>query len=189
MKTASNRTHAIVVASDLFLKRGLVNTSIDDVVKESGVSKSNIYYHFKSKEELIVAVLNYRISMFQETVHTILLTDLSFKERMRLIFTSLAEELDGRSCVGGCPILAMLAFPMPELRSRINRFFVDLREMVEGMLIQGVATKEFRADIPISQTADLVITSIEGSLMLAEAHGDSSVVAKSGEALLHLLQV
>lgn len=186
----SNRSLVIAVASDLFFKKGLANTSMDDVVKESGVSKSNIYYHFSSKEELLVAVLDHRIGQFQENLEAVMHNnELTVTQRMQAVFTSFAEELDGQACAGGCPILSFLAIPLPELKERITRFLHHLRIMVEMTLKQGIDQGEFRADLLIGQTAQLVMASIEGSFMLAEARGDSAVFRHAGEALLHLLQV
>jgi AcrR family transcriptional regulator len=51
--SAPNREHVVSVAARLFLLRGVTNTSMEDGVRESGVSKSNIYYHFKSKSDLL----------------------------------------------------------------------------------------------------------------------------------------
>ena len=39
----------------VFAKRGLHQTTLDDVAKEAGVSKGTIYLYFKSKEELFIA--------------------------------------------------------------------------------------------------------------------------------------
>lgn len=47
----------IEVSSRLFMQRGYENTTIDDIVEELGdLSKGAIYHHFKSKEEIILAV-------------------------------------------------------------------------------------------------------------------------------------
>src|SRR5207245_11721423 len=43
---------------------GYKHTSLDDVLRESGVGKGNFYYHFKSKEELGYAILDQVIASF-----------------------------------------------------------------------------------------------------------------------------
>jgi AcrR family transcriptional regulator len=44
-----------VAALRVFAKRGLHQTTLDDVAKEAGVSKGTIYLYFKSKEEVFIA--------------------------------------------------------------------------------------------------------------------------------------
>jgi AcrR family transcriptional regulator len=51
-----HRSEEIATAAlHVFAKRGLHQTTLDDVAKEAGVSKGTIYLYFKSKEELFVA--------------------------------------------------------------------------------------------------------------------------------------
>ena len=40
-----------------FLSTGYGGTSVDDIVKASGMSKGGIYWHFKSKEEIFLYLL------------------------------------------------------------------------------------------------------------------------------------
>ncbi|MNH81037.1 HTH-type transcriptional regulator QacR [compost metagenome] len=45
-------------ARALFVKKGYARTSIEDIVAETGSSKGNIYYHFKSKEGLFLYLID-----------------------------------------------------------------------------------------------------------------------------------
>jgi AcrR family transcriptional regulator len=45
-------------AQQLFASKGYNGTSMNDIVKESGVSKGAIYNHFESKERLFMSLLN-----------------------------------------------------------------------------------------------------------------------------------
>ncbi|WP_409175890.1 TetR/AcrR family transcriptional regulator [Brevibacillus fortis] len=190
MKRTSNRDHVIATASDLFLQKGLMNTSMDDVVAHSRVSKSNIYYHFKSKEELVVAVLGYRINVLRGALEAILQrADLSVSARVGLIFTTIAEELEGRSCVGGCPILSLLSAQIPEVKARINEFLIEWQNLAEKLLVEGIARGEFKENISIQQTAVLLVTIMEGAMLMAESQGHAQVLVNAGQTLLHLIQV
>lgn len=46
------KTKIIKAAYDCFLKKGYAATSVDDIVREYGKSKGNVYYYFKNKEEI-----------------------------------------------------------------------------------------------------------------------------------------
>ncbi|WP_370570235.1 TetR/AcrR family transcriptional regulator [Paenibacillus sp. JCM 10914] len=54
----SNRDTVLQVAAHLFLTKGYQLTSMDEIVDHCKVSKTNIYYHFKSKEELLLQIIN-----------------------------------------------------------------------------------------------------------------------------------
>ncbi|WOF72480.1 TetR/AcrR family transcriptional regulator [Parvibaculaceae bacterium PLY_AMNH_Bact1] len=53
----SRRDHLMTVARDLFMEHGFHGTGIDRILGEAGVSKKTLYTHFRSKDELILAVL------------------------------------------------------------------------------------------------------------------------------------
>ncbi len=68
----SRRDHLVDTAMKLFCKHGFRATGIDKVLSESGVAKKTLYNHFKSKDELIIAVLQKRdeevMNVFREGV-------------------------------------------------------------------------------------------------------------------------
>ena len=57
MAQKSKRDHIAAAALPLFLENGFKGTSIDMVVKTSGVSKPTVYNHFPDKAALMLAVL------------------------------------------------------------------------------------------------------------------------------------
>src|SRR5713101_2564670 len=57
-KGATTRDQILDAAARLIHLRGYHCTSLDDVLRESGVGKGNFYYHFKSKEELGYAIID-----------------------------------------------------------------------------------------------------------------------------------
>lgn len=57
---ASRKDELVETALRLFYKGGFNATGIDRILAESGVAKMTLYKHFRSKDELILAVLNRR---------------------------------------------------------------------------------------------------------------------------------
>lgn len=51
------REHILEVATKLFIKNGYNATTTGDIVRYSGSSKGNLYYHFKTKENLFLEIL------------------------------------------------------------------------------------------------------------------------------------
>lgn len=58
--TLSARNRILLTAHDLFYADGIRATGIDRIIAESGVAKLTFYRHFPSKDELVMAFLNYR---------------------------------------------------------------------------------------------------------------------------------
>lgn len=55
-KREATRQEILAAAKELFQKKGFEETSIDDIVLAADLAKGTFYYHFQSKEELLVAL-------------------------------------------------------------------------------------------------------------------------------------
>ncbi|OPA79218.1 TetR family transcriptional regulator [Paenibacillus selenitireducens] len=49
--------HILSVSAKLFIEKGFDKTSIQDIIQELGMSKGAVYHHFKSKDEILGAVM------------------------------------------------------------------------------------------------------------------------------------
>ena len=58
VQSQDSRDEILKAAMELFANRGFHETSMSEVAREARVSKALIFWHFKTKEELFVAVLN-----------------------------------------------------------------------------------------------------------------------------------
>ncbi len=84
VRTSSTRQHILDTARSVFANQGFGKTSLDQIATEANVSKMTIFYHFKNKEELVVAAL-----------------DESHSECMRSVLVGLTEhESDKKRLVG-----------------------------------------------------------------------------------------
>src|SRR6266704_6807007 len=58
--TRDSRTRILDTAAGLFYREGVRGVGVDRIADESGLAKMTLYYHFKSKDELVVAWLRRR---------------------------------------------------------------------------------------------------------------------------------
>ncbi|ETT76589.1 TetR family transcriptional regulator [Paenibacillus sp. FSL R7-277] len=56
-KGSVKRSMILDQALELFVQKGYAATSMEDIVKHTGVSKGSIYYHFSSKDDLFVSMV------------------------------------------------------------------------------------------------------------------------------------
>lgn len=191
MRSISNRDYVIKVVSDLFLVQGFSSTSMDEVVKHSGVSKSNIYYHFKSKDELTLAVLESFISSLQRLFHERVLGKAgALLPRLEGYISLLIEELVERDCAGGCPLISLMVEAgktNEQVRQRLAQFFQRQAQVFTELLEEGKQQGEIRSDLPAHALASLITSWLEGSLMLASIQKSASALREERDALLKLL--
>ncbi len=113
VRTAA-RDRLLDTASDLFYDRGITATGVDAVVAAAGVSKPTLYAHFRSKSELVAAVLERRHSRRQASLQAWVTarTD-DPRQRLLAVFDWLAEFWAGEGRRGCAFLNAAAEIPDP----------------------------------------------------------------------------
>jgi TetR/AcrR family transcriptional repressor of nem operon len=175
-KRSSNREKVLHTATILFLTKGFSVTSMDEIVAASKVSKTNIYYYFTSKDDLLAAVTDEMIRQYDGLIATALSKmEISVLERMYLLQRILSQQ--ETESLGGCPLLTLYTQASQEselIREKIRNFFLNLTVRIEVLLQEGVLCRELNGQLPVKQTAALVVAAIEGGLFLQHAKEDPS---------------
>lgn len=187
-----NQKRVIEVAATLFLEKGFAYTSMDELVRVSKVSKSNVYYHFSNKEELLDGVVDYWIEMYQAAIDDLLSQNqLLVEDRIQLFLKQLSQGVQTREYKGGCPFITLyIQSPTnaSKVKEKIGLFFVGLQTKVSLLLKQGVENGEFKKTINIDEVASLFITNLEGALFISETLKDATVIMKTADHLFNLLR-
>jgi AcrR family transcriptional regulator len=127
MPSKSERTQQRIIdaANQLFYRKGYNRTSFTDVVEEAGVPRGNIYYYFKTKEEMLRAVIAHRL-----VVITSMLRDWekSIKQPLDRLerFTQIMYDSTPALLRSGCPMGSLnveLAKDQPELKDESKQLF------------------------------------------------------------------
>lgn len=93
---------AVALASQV----GLEGLSIGSLASRLGLSKSGLFAHFGSKEDLQVLTLKQAQSLFQERVFTPALKEARGLPRLRALFSNWLGWLERKDPPGGCVMLA-----------------------------------------------------------------------------------
>jgi TetR/AcrR family transcriptional repressor of nem operon len=62
MSDKTTRDHIVEAADRLFYRQGYEHTSFSDIAEVVQISRGNFYYHFKTKDEILDAVINARLA-------------------------------------------------------------------------------------------------------------------------------
>jgi len=69
------RRELIDTAERLFMEKGYEHTAISDIVKELNIARGTVYYYFRSKEEILQAVVGKSITVLEQNVIQIIQDD------------------------------------------------------------------------------------------------------------------
>ncbi|MCW6006721.1 TetR/AcrR family transcriptional regulator [Micromonospora sp. CPCC 205371] len=90
------RTRIQEVALELFTEHGYEKTSLREVAERLGVTKAALYYHFKSKEEIVNSFVEDRISVMDELIRWAE-TQQPGVEMRRAVLRRYADDLFGKN--------------------------------------------------------------------------------------------
>jgi TetR/AcrR family transcriptional repressor of nem operon len=190
-RECGNRERILDAAARLFHERGFQGTSLDDIVAASGVCRSNLYYHFASKEALGLAVLDRLASRFRAAVIDGTLRDARrpARERLEAFLAAVTDNLQADACRRGCPfgnLAAELAGEHPEFRERLSALFRRWEDAVLACLRDGVRQGELRADLDVERVATALVSQFEGAVLLSKTYGHPGPVRAAQAALILL---
>ncbi len=189
----SSKDKIISEAAKLIHTKGFNNTSVQDILDASSVTKSNFYYHFESKEQLGFEVLNRRMRQFYDLVIAPALDDpaLNPLERVEAFLDrvlALGVMQEGEL---GCPFgnLAQEMSVIHEpLRQSLSEFFRAGAERMAQCLEEGKQAGVFKEDLPSRQLADFVLAQIQGSFLLRKTHKDPGIMERNIEMLRQVIR-
>lgn len=106
MRRDQKREHLIAVAAELFGRLGYHAAGVDRVIAEAGIAKTTLYRHFRTKEELIVAVLRRLDEQFRDDMRDAV-DRLAADPRDKLLATfDFLEGWFGDHAFYGCPFVS-----------------------------------------------------------------------------------
>jgi TetR/AcrR family transcriptional regulator, transcriptional repressor for nem operon len=171
---STTRERLIEVARDLFWRQGYASTGIAEILSAAGAGSGSLYYFFPTKEDLLLAVLEwYKANLWKAVVDPVFERVSDPIERIFGILDGYRQGLVQTRFIQGCPVgnLALeLANSHPGARQMIAENFTGWREAIEQCVRAAVGRLPAGADP--AQIALFVLTTMEGAVMLARAYHD-----------------
>lgn len=164
------------LAETLIQTRGYSAFSYQDIADSLGIRKASIHYHFPSKTELGIAVVDRYIARFGAGLTAIAddqsqssMAMLDFYVQPYLQFAATPD----RVCLSGALAGEMLALP-PEVRERVDHFFRIHQVWLTKILKRGVARGEFKLPAPAPKVARYTFAALQGALLVKRTTDDPS---------------
>ncbi|OUS27792.1 TetR family transcriptional regulator, partial ['Osedax' symbiont bacterium Rs2_46_30_T18] len=184
MSGMTKRDLIIAEADQLFYQQGFEHTSFANIAQAVKISRGNFYYHFKSKDEILDAVINLRLSNTQALLEQWQLESVEPIDRIHSFINIL---IMNRAKIQrfGCPVgtltteLTKLQHPAKE---DANKLFSLFRTWL---------SKQFQA-LGYSRNADNLAMHLlarsQGVATLASAFNDENFIRSEVEQMYQWLQ-
>ena len=103
MNDMTTRDHIIEAADQLFYRQGFEHTSFSNIADAVQISRGNFYHHFKSKDEILDAVINVRLANTQMMLEKWEIEGITPEDRIRSFINILIAN-KAKIKQYGCPV-------------------------------------------------------------------------------------
>jgi TetR/AcrR family transcriptional repressor of nem operon len=170
----STRDRLLAEAEFLVRTRGYSGFSYADLAKSIGISKASIHHHFPVKEDLGAALIGAYKERYDAALVAIWAESPSGIARItayaRLYLEGLTQD---QGCL--CGVMACERDILPQgLRDAIAQFFAEHLIWLQQVLEVGTETGTIRRGINAAAQAKLILSALEGMLMLGRLFGEKS---------------
>ena len=164
------RRRILEVAAEAFAERGYAGTSLNDVLKASGVTKGGFYFHFPSKEALALATLRHKQEQWTGAVMAAVLRHPRAVEQLQAMVEALCDlhEQD-RACRAINRLCTELGDTHPELRPQLGTQLTTWMDMVAAVVRRGQDEGDIRPDVEPAVAAEIAVSSFIGLETVSEA--------------------
>jgi len=180
----TTKDEIIAKSIEVFRKQGYHKTSMSDLATACGLQKGSFYYHFKSKEELMQAVLQMVHSYYNKKVFSIAYEkNLSAEKRFVKLFKKqepiITQDLAG--CLFGNMTLESISNKM-EFKNFLKAFFSDWIAAFQHLYQENYSKEE------AVELAKQSVMEIEGALMMMRLYEDKEVLKSACIRVLNRLK-
>jgi AcrR family transcriptional regulator len=138
------RQRIIREATNLFVSRGYTGISMREIAEAVGVSKAGLYYHFRDKEALFLAVLTANLEHIEGLIRRARQTGPSTRDQISLMVHAIFEQTPEQRA-----IIRLASQDLPHVhqaaRAEFGRLYREkFLAQIEDMLRDGIATGQVR---------------------------------------------
>ena len=164
------RRRILDVAAEAFADRGYAGTSLNDVLRASGVTKGGFYFHYPSKEALALATLRHKQEQWAGVVMAAVMRRSRAIEQLDAMVQALCDlhEQD-RACRAINRLCTELGDEHPELRPQLGTQLTSWMDMVASVIRKGQDEGDIRPDVDPGIAAEIAVESFIGLETVSEA--------------------
>lgn len=185
-KGQATRDRILVAAVELIAARGVAGTGTEDVRKAAGVSGSQLYHYFDSKQALIRAVITRQADAGRPMTGL-----LDSFEAFRAWADAAVERQEQNGGRGECTLgsLAGELVPADELaREDLSHGFLRWQETLHTGLAAMRDRGELRAGADLGELSLVLLTALQGGTLMSQTLRDTAPLRASMNAALAYLR-
>lgn len=165
--------HILEKGTELIFKQGYHNSGLQKILELAGIPKGSFYYHFKSKEDFGLQVIDFYSNNSIEFLKTFLENEaLNPKERILDLLGTMKDIYKQQDFAQGCLLgncSLELASTNDSFANAISKHFDTWQELFAKTINEGQRTGAIKNERSADEYAEFLINSWEGTLVRMKA--------------------
>ena len=191
-KGTRTRQNIIEKSLQLFCVKGYYNTSINDILETTGLTKGGLYGHFSSKAEIWYAVYDTALDTWRQVIFKGIQSQSSPLERIEtFIENDIKDKLGNHIFGGGCffhSMLVELSGQSDTMSQHILTGFKQLAGLLCAWLEQADQQGMLKKNLNFKEIANYIIISLNGAAALYASSRDSAILDHTVRQLRFYIQ-
>ena len=142
-KSARRRDQIVACATALFDRKGYLNTSLDDVAQAVGLTREAMYYYFRNRSEILLAIIQPQAAGLIDGLKAIVDSHASAAEKLRLAVRNHLERFDLHCLEMTITLRDGVMGTGDPVRGAMARIWKKYERMWIALILQGQASGAF----------------------------------------------
>jgi AcrR family transcriptional regulator len=180
------RRHILEAAARAFAERGYAGASLNDLIRDSGVTKGGFYFHFPSKEALALAVLQDKQEQWAGRVMAATMRYETAFEQLAAIPSALCDLHEQDRSARAIGRLCMELSEDPELAPKTRGQFGAWVELTGSIILKAQAEGTMRTDVDAEAAAETLVAAFVGLEIMSDVASHRSDLRERVERYVEL---
>jgi AcrR family transcriptional regulator len=169
-KGDQTRRHIVTVAAEAFADRGYAGTSLNDVIRATGLTKGGFYFHFPSKEALALEVMRVKQEEWAGKVVTAAAVHPRAVDQLVALASALVDLHDTDRTFGSVHALSRELCTDPQLEPQTSQHLHAWTMLVADLIRRAQIEGDARQDLDPEALADMAVCAFIGIEEISDMH-------------------
>lgn len=187
MTEHETKAQILAAATAVFAQKGFAKASMNDIVRASGLSKGGVYWHFKSKDDIVTAIFDQfflgQLAMLDE----VLAGEGTAVSKLHQLATLTGAGVETVASQFPSPLeFYALAAREEALKDNLRAHLYSYQEKINALIAQGVQAGEFRSELG-DDVANTIMALFEGLMLIWAVSPETVDLSQEVETAVSLL--
>ena len=149
----------VITTISLIDELGIQGISTREIAKREGVSEATLFRHYKNKNELLIAVLDFYVKFDEDIFMTAKLKGLTPNKAIQFIMSSTAEYYENYPAITAITQTMDVLQYEPDLKNKIQNMIFNRSNYITQLIEEAKRIGEIKPNVDSRELSDIIVGS------------------------------